>query len=129
MAQGGLRFFIDECLSPRIAERLCEQGHDASHPLHVGRRGERDDTVLRRCIDEDRIIVTENAEDFRNLVATQEVHPGLIILPCLGREMIWQLLIEAIEQLGRRGRINDVMVNHVLEIDGDGSVRLFPLPE
>jgi len=73
--------------------------------------------------------VTENAEDFRNLVATQEVHPGLIILPCLGREMIWQLLIEAIEQLGRRGRINDVMVNHVLEIDGDGSVRLFPLPE
>jgi predicted nuclease of predicted toxin-antitoxin system len=81
-----VRFFIDECLSPQIARRLNESGqHDAVHPLDIGRRGEADSIVVARCIAEDRIIVTENARDFRKLVARETIHPGLIVMPCVDR--------------------------------------------
>ena len=128
MAQGSLKLFIDECLSPRMAERLAALGYDAVHPIHVGRRGERDDTVLRRCIEEDRIIVTENAEDFRTLIGAEELHPGLIILPCTGREAAWELMRQALAFMGERGAVADVMVNHVLEIDEAGNMELLAMP-
>jgi predicted nuclease of predicted toxin-antitoxin system len=129
-----LRLFIDECLSPRLAERLNATGeHDAIHPLHVGRRGERDDTILARCIREDRVIVTENGEDFRGLVARADIHPGLIVLPALPREETYSLLLRALEFLATRGEVPayagmDAMVNHVLDVDRDGACRLYPLP-
>ncbi|MDE2111475.1 MAG: DUF5615 family PIN-like protein [Alphaproteobacteria bacterium] len=63
-----MRFFIDESLSPQLAVRLNKsQHHEAVHPLHVGRRGEPDHRVLAWCIEEDRILVTQNARDFRKL--------------------------------------------------------------
>jgi len=52
-------------------------GHyDAMHPLHVGRRGEPDHRILEQCIAEDRVIVTENARDFRRLVGKTELQAG-----------------------------------------------------
>lgn len=124
-----MRLFIDECLSPRLAERLNATGeHDAIHPLHVGRRGERDDTILARCTREDRVIVTENGEDFRDLVARADIHPGLIVLPVLPREEAYGLLLQTIAFLAAKGDPMDVMVNHVLDVDRDGSCRLYPLP-
>ena len=68
--------------SPILARRLNESGdHEAVHPLDVGRRGERDDQVFARCIAEGRVIVTENARDFRKIVGNVELHCGLILLP------------------------------------------------
>jgi len=123
-----VKLFIDECLSPQLATRLDRTGrHDAVHPLHVGRRGEPDHRILQRCIEEDRVIVTENARDFRRLVGGAELHPGLIILPALDREGTWLLLQAAIEYLERRGRPADLMVNHVLEIDESGAVAFLQL--
>jgi len=82
-----VRLFIDECLSPQLASRLNATGrYDAIHPLHVGRRGEPDYRVVEWCFAEDRIIVTENARDFRRLIGGSELHPGLIILPAIDRE-------------------------------------------
>jgi predicted nuclease of predicted toxin-antitoxin system len=92
-----VRLFIDECLSPQLALRLNATGSfDAVHPLHVGRRGEPDHRVLEWCLAEDRVIVTENARDFRRLVGKTEVHPGLIILPAVDREGTWKLLQAAL---------------------------------
>lgn len=100
-----MRFFIDECLSPQIATRLNESGrHEAVHPLHVGRRGDDDSVVVARCIAEDRIIVTENARDFRKVVAREAIHPGLIVMPCVDRETSWRLLQAAISHLARGSR-------------------------
>ncbi|MGE0409948.1 MAG: DUF5615 family PIN-like protein [Amphiplicatus sp.] len=124
-----MRLFIDECLSPSLATELNESGeHDARAPLHYGRRGEPDHVVLRRCINEDLVIVTENARDFRALIGAEEIHPGLIILPCVGREASAALLAAAIAFLEARGDPQDMMVNHVLEVVEDGSCKLFPLP-
>jgi predicted nuclease of predicted toxin-antitoxin system len=120
-----VRLFIDECLSPVLARLLNESGdHDAIHPLHVGRRGEPDHIVLRHCLNEDRVIVTENARDFRSLVSTVELHPGLIILPATDRDGTWRLLAKVIDFLSRRGDPMKTMVNHVAEIDLQESVTL-----
>jgi predicted nuclease of predicted toxin-antitoxin system len=124
-----LRLFIDECLSPMLASRLNETGkHDAIHPRDMGRLGEPDHKVLARCLDEDRVIVTENAVDFRRLIACEELHPGLILLPSVNRNLSIQLLIDAIAHLALLGEPSGVMVNHVLEVSEAGTFSLLPLP-
>jgi predicted nuclease of predicted toxin-antitoxin system len=125
-----VKLFIDECLSPQLALRLNATGrYDAVHPLHVGRRGEPDHRVLQRCIAEDRVIVTENARDFRRLVGKTELHPGLIILPAIDREGTWKLLESALAFIRGRGEPMSVMVNHVLEADESGVMTISPLPQ
>lgn len=124
-----MKLFINECLSPQLARRLNEEGqHDTTHPRDMGRLGEPDHVVLARCLDEDRAIVTENAVDFRKLVARQELHPGLIILPSVSREQSFSLLVDGIAHLASQGEPSDVIINHVLEIGKDGSFTLSPLP-
>lgn len=123
-----MRFFIDECLSPQIARTLNQSGkHVAQHPLNFGGRGAPDHRVLERCITHELVVVTENARDFRALVNAQNLHPGLIILPCVGRQHSAALLLAAIEYLETMGNPMDTMVNHVLEVDTEGSFQFYPL--
>ncbi len=98
--------------------------HDAVHPLHVGRRGAPDHSVLAWCIEEDRVIVTENARDFRRLIGKTELHPGLIILPSVDRKGTWVLLQAALEFLETRGEPTSIMVNRVLEVRETGELTL-----
>ena len=80
-----------------------------------------------RRIAEDRIIVPENARDFRRLIGGCKLHPGLIVLPVLDREGTWTALQAALAFLEGGNRPVDVMVNHVLEIDESGRMTLLPL--
>lgn len=124
-----MRLLIDECLSPLLAIRLNGTGlHDAVHPLHVGRRREPDHRVLSWCLEEDRVIVTENGRDFRKLLGNVDLHPGLMILPSIDREGTWRLLQAALAFLAMRGDPQDVIVNHVLEVSVDGTMHLSALP-
>ena len=123
-----MRLFLDECVSPRIADPLNADGHVVTALRDVGGLGEPDHKVLRRCIDEDFVLVTQDARDFRNLVAREEIHPGLIILPNLDRQQSEALLSEAINYLDGCGDPMDLMVNRVLEIAEDGSLRIDDLP-
>ena len=124
-----MRLFLDECLSPLVAnELMAEEGYYVVHPRNQGGLGEADHTVLARCINDDLIIVTENARDFRALASRAEIHSGMIILPCLGRSQA-KALIKAITHLETLGDPLDVMVNKVLEADADGTMALFDLPE
>lgn len=75
------------------------------------------------------MIVTENAVDFRKLVAREEIHPGLILLPSVGRDLSLRLLTDAIAYLSSLGEPSDMMVNHVLEVSEAGAFTLSPLPE
>ena len=122
-----MKLFIDECLSPDYAVRLGERGHDAVHPLHVGRRGQLDHSVMATCIAEDRAIVTENIGDFKGLLGREEVHPGLIALPHGGKEEVWAFLEAAIAFLvAQGGEPMDHLVNACLEFVG-GQAVLTPL--
>lgn len=125
-----MRLFLDECLSPRVAnELMAEEGCYVVHPRNQGGLGEADHTVLARCIEGDLVIVTENARDFRALAVRTDIHPGIIILPCLGRVQAKALIKTAIAHLQTLGDPSDVMVNKVLEAKADGTMLLYDLPE
>lgn len=121
---------MDECLSPRVAnELMAEDGYYVVHPRNQGGLGEADHTVLVRCVADNLIIVTENARDFRALAARTDIHPGMIILPCLDRFAAKDLLKAAIAHLRTLGDPSDIMVNKVLEVEADGTFELYDLPE
>lgn len=125
-----MRLFLDECLSPRVAnELMAEDGHYVVHPRNQGGLGEADHTVLARCVADDLIIVTENARDFRALAARADIHPGMIILPCLDRFAAKDLLKTAIAHLRTLGDPSNIMVNRVLEVEANGAFELYDLPE
>lgn len=106
-----------------------EDGHYVVHPRNMGGLGDPDHRVLERCIEEDLVIVTENARDFRALAARTEIHPGMIILPCVDRHSAKQLIRTAVAHLGGMGNPDDVMVNRVLEIDEQGQIVIYDLPK
>ena len=124
-----MRLFLDECLSPKIAQALNAEGiHVALHPRDFGGLGASDHHVLARCVEQDLVLVTANARDFRALVTAQDVHPGLVILPSVGRERSESLLRDAIAYLSKHGDPMDVIVNHVLEVSIEAEMTLSMLP-
>ena len=123
-----VRLFLDECISPAISQTLNAEGtHLAVHPRDFGGLGAPDRDVLARCVEQDLVLVTENARDFRGLVSARDVHPGLIILPSAGRARSEALLRAAIAYLSERGDPMDVMVNRVLEVTADAEMTLSEL--
>jgi len=112
-----VKFFIDECISPSLSQHLNQDGlHDAIHPRDRGRLRDPDHVVFARAIEADRIIVTENADDFRKLAGRVNVHPGLIILPSVARAEAQRLMDIVIAHLTDAGgeRPQDLLVNSVL---------------
>ncbi len=91
-------------------------------------RGRPDHAIVAYCLQHDRVIVTQNADDFRRLAIRTEIHPGLMTLPAVDRRDAELLILRAIAFLKEKGDPMDVMVNHVLEVERDGSCKLFALP-
>ena len=124
-----MRLFLDEWVSPRIATALNAEGrHVVEHPRDFGGLGEPDHQVLARCLDSDMVLVTHNARDFRALLRTTDIHPGLVILPAVDGLQSEALLRAAIDFLSSlHPDPMDTMVDHVLEVAADATMRLAPL--
>ncbi|HEV2097607.1 MAG TPA: DUF5615 family PIN-like protein [Stellaceae bacterium] len=117
-----MRFLIDECLSTNLVATAGECGHEARHVAHVGRAGWKDWNVARYARENDLILVTNNASDFRQLYAAEPLHAGLVILlPNVGRGLQQRLFRAALDELETVGE----PINRVLEVDlRDGAVTL-----
>jgi predicted nuclease of predicted toxin-antitoxin system len=50
-----VRFLLDQNLSERLAELLCEAGHDAVHVKALGLSTTPDTTILARAAEESRV--------------------------------------------------------------------------
>ena len=75
----GVRFLIDNALPPKLAALLRAAGHDAIHLRECGIQAAKDESVLARAVDEDRIIVSADT-DFGTLSAGLEAHRPSFIL-------------------------------------------------
>jgi predicted nuclease of predicted toxin-antitoxin system len=74
-----MRFLVDECTGPVVAEWLRQQVHDVFSVFEQA-RGLDDDAVLQQACVENRIIVT-NDKDFGDMVfRDQRPHRGIILL-------------------------------------------------
>jgi len=65
-----VRFLVDANLSPRVAALLNEAGHDAVAVRDLGLQDATDETILEQALDEDRVIVSHDA-DFGSLLGVQ----------------------------------------------------------
>jgi predicted nuclease of predicted toxin-antitoxin system len=129
-----MKLWIDEDLSPALVDVAHRRGLDAACNRDRGLLGGSDVEVLRRCIDEDRTLVTNNFGDFRRLCETRLVHPGLVVLPSVTRDVQKRLLDIALDhierQTTRQGATDpgEFMINRVVEVDEDGVCTDFQLP-
>ena len=73
---------VDEMYGGRVAELLCERGHDAVHVRAIGLGGASDADVLARAVEEGRTVVSENAADFVPLL-NQRQSAGVSTTPVL----------------------------------------------
>lgn len=116
-------FFVDECLSPVLVAVANERGFAATHVVFLDRDGTDDWIIAQLVLRRNDILVTNNAGDFLGLYARFEVHPGLIIiLPNVEREeqiRLFEIALKVVEE-------REDIVNHVLEVDRDGSTRIIP---
>ena len=122
-----MRFCVDECISPTLSLHLNAAGlHDAVHIRDRGKLRRPDTEVFAFAVAEGRILITENAGDFRKLAARTDLHPGLIILPSIARLAAQSLMDKAIVHLVGIDpkRPEDVLVNACLTVGEDGSMRL-----
>ena len=120
------RFLIDENLSPQLAHHLrAVHGYEAVHVNEIGLQGASDAAVLARAVVEDRIVVTNNAEDFRQLGRRTPDHPGLaVMLDAVG---LTQQLVLGV-QLATAIEAAETARGRLFEIDRLGTVRTFKLP-
>jgi predicted nuclease of predicted toxin-antitoxin system len=99
-----VRFLVDECLSVELVTIAAEAGYEAHHLAHVGKAGWKDWNVLGHACENDFVLVTNNAADFRKLYAEEPLHAGLVILiPNVTADLQKQLFSRAVGKLTEYG--------------------------
>lgn len=134
------KLFIDECLSPTLVSYAREAGYYQSTCVRDrGLSGTPDAKLVQLLAQEDFILVTHNAIDFRGtpagtggLYAQQAIHAGLVCLNSEGeisRAIMAHLFREALSELAKL----DDLINKVLEVtyclDQQVKITLYALPE
>jgi predicted nuclease of predicted toxin-antitoxin system len=116
---------IDECLTPELVGIAHEQGFEAYHVAHYGMSGATDCVVFEEVSNRGFVFVTNNRDDFIDLVETADLHAGLIVIvPQVRRETqkeLFQLALTRLKEIGD-------LTNKVLEIDEDGRIQIYDLP-
>ena len=74
-----MKFVIDQPVSPRVAEWLCDAGHDAFHLRERGLSRLPDDQIVALAVAENRIIVTADLDFTRIITLSGKAGPGLIL--------------------------------------------------
>src|SRR5262249_16872354 len=74
-----MRFLVDECTGPTVAQWLRQEGHDVVS-VYEEARGSSDESLLARSNREDRILIT-NDKDFGEPVFRDRLpHKGVVLL-------------------------------------------------
>jgi predicted nuclease of predicted toxin-antitoxin system len=128
-----MRFFVDEDLSPALVAECHRAGYDATCGRDRGMLGASDRAVTELCMDEDRILVTNNASDFLALAREAGLHPGLVVMPLAARSQERAWMAAAIESIEVEAKVASrdpaaMMVNRVVEIDEAGRCSHYDYP-
>jgi predicted nuclease of predicted toxin-antitoxin system len=110
------RFLIDENLSPALVGPARRRGFEAMHVNYLGLRTETDWDLLKVIAEQDWVLVTNNAIEFRGRYRDIELHPGVIfLLPAVRRAEQLRLFEAALHHVSTDGD----MVNRALDVAFD----------
>lgn len=122
------RFLVDENLSVLLPKTAHARGYEAIHVNHRGLNQAKDWDILRLVSEEEWILVTNNAIEFRGRYQRLAVHPGVVfIVPAVPRAQQKALFSAALDSIGN----SPDMVNIALDVDYVGEqirVRRYRLP-
>lgn len=137
-----LKFLIDECLSPHLAQLARDGGyHESSHVNWLGKSGWKDWELKSLILGEDWTFVTRNSIDFRGPAeqpgskgqyADVAIHAGLV---CINgpAKMTAQIQAELFAAVLDEISSQDYLVNEVIEVNlpdegGEFEIVRYPLP-
>jgi predicted nuclease of predicted toxin-antitoxin system len=107
------RFLVDENLSVLLPEVAHARGYEATHINHYGLHKSKDWDILKVVAEEDWILVTNNAFEFRGRYQRLEIHPGVVFLiPSVHRLQQVELFSAAMDAIGK----SPEMVNIALDV-------------
>jgi len=74
-----MRFLVDECAGPSIAEWLRERGHEVFSVYDLA-RGMDDDDIVCKAFEENWIIITNDKDFGEKVYRDRKLHRGVILL-------------------------------------------------
>ena len=122
------KFLIDENLSTSLVELAQHRGYEAAHVVHLGLQAWKDWSLMGKIADEDWVLVTNNAVEFRGRYRGVALHPGVIfIMPNVRRGPQRDLFAAALDEVDRNGDLMNVAVDVTYDAD-DVIVRRYAIP-
>lgn len=120
-----MKLLVDANLSPTVAVRLREHGHDAVHVRDRGLQDADDETILELAVAEDRVILSEDTDFGALLARKRTLRPSFVLLRSvdpLAPEAQAALVLANLEELER------AIAGGCIASLGRGHLRIRPLP-